>query len=130
MIKKASLMALAAILVLGTSWLCAQDSSKGEKDKPIHLKTKDVSEPVLVNKVNPSYPASAKQDRVQGAVVLEIKIGVDGAVLEAKATKASDPRLADAAIDAVKQWKFKPALNKAGKPVEVIATVNVNFKLK
>jgi len=131
MIRKALFVVVAAILVLGASSLWAQDSGKGDKDKPVRLsKTKDVSEPVLVTKVDPKYPAGAKQDKVQGAVVLEIKIGVDGAVLDAKATKSPDPRLTEAAIGAVKQWKYKPALTKAGKPVEVLASVTVNFKLK
>ncbi len=131
MIKKVLLMTMTAVLALGAGSLGAQDSAKGEKDKGIHFsKAKDVSEPELVTKVNPSYPAGAKQDKVQGTVVLDITIGTDGSVLDAKASKSPDPRLADAAISAVKQWKFKPALTKAGKPVEVRATINVNFKLK
>lgn len=131
MIKKTLWAILAAILVVGVSSIIAQDAGKGDKDKGIQFKkNKDVSEPVLVDKINPAYPAGAKQDKVQGSVVLDITIGVDGTVLDAKASKTPDARLSEAAISAVKQWKFKPALTKAGKPVEVLATVTVNFKLK
>ncbi len=131
MIKNTLLMVLAAVVMFGAGSLRAQDSSKNEKGKGIqYSKAKDVTEPVLVTKVNPSYPADAKKDRVQGEVVIDITIGTDGSVLGAKEKKSVDPRLTEAAITAIKQWKFKPAMNKSGKPVEVVASVTVNFKLK
>ena len=131
MIKKTLWAMLAAILLLTVGSVCAQDSGKGEKDKGIQFKkAKDVTEPVLVDKVNPAYPAGAKQDRVQGSVILDVTIGADGTVLDAKASKSPDERLSEAAVSAIKQWKFKPALTKAGKPVEVLASITVNFKLK
>ena len=129
--KRMLVIAVAFVFVLGASALLAQNSDKTEKEKPVQFKkTKDVSEPVLVTKVDPAYPPAAKQEKVMGSVVVEIKIGTDGSVLEATASKSPDARLSEAAISAIKQWKFKPALTKEGKPVEVLASITVNFKLK
>ncbi len=128
--KRAMFIVLVLMLSFGLSMPFAQTSGTDEKEKAFQVKTKDVSEPVLVNKVNPSYPKEAKEDKVQGTVIVDITIDTEGSVIEAKATKSPDARLSTAAIDAIKQWKFKPALNKAGKPVQVLATVTVNFKLK
>jgi outer membrane biosynthesis protein TonB len=106
-------------------------------------------EPKLVHKVNPSYPAEARAANVEGLVVLEVVIGKDGAIKEArvvasaptserlkeleprKGTAAAiegDARLATAALDAVKQWRYEPILM-AGKPADFMATVTVRFKL-
>ncbi len=131
MIKNALFVILVSVLALGAGPLRAQGSGKEEKDKGIHYsKAKDVTEPELVTKVNPSYPAEAKKDKVEGQVVLDLTIDTDGSVSDTKVKKSGDSRLTEAAIRAIKQWKFKPAMNKAGKPVEVVATVTVNFKLK
>jgi len=93
-------------------------------------KDKDVSKPVLVEKVDPKYPAAAKAEKIQGTVKLDATIGTDGKVLELKAAESPDERLTQAAMDAVKEWKFKPALNSKGKPVKVKMTLTVNFKLQ
>ena len=62
-------------------------------------------------------------------VILEIVIAEDGAVRDVKALKSPAARLAKAAMEAVKQWKYKPTLNSKGKPLAVKATVTINFKL-
>ena len=80
--------------------------------------------------MDPKYPIDAKNEKVTGEVKLEVTIDVEGSVVSVKAVKDPDPRLTEAAIAAVKQWKYKPALTKAGKPVQVLATVSVNFRLK
>jgi TonB family protein len=131
MIRNA-VVSLAWILAfIGMGATPAQEHGGGEKQKAVVVeKNKDVTEPVLLSKVDPKYPADAKKDKVSGKVELEVTIGADGSVLAVKSLKDPDPRLAEAAIEAVKQWKYKPALTKAGKPVEVLATVTVNFKLK
>jgi protein TonB len=64
---------------------------------------------------------------MQGAVVLEVRIGRDGAIQEVKLL-SGQRLLAEAAIAAVKQWRFKPRLVK-GQPVEAQTTVTLNFKL-
>jgi len=73
------------------------------------------------------YPPMAKQARIQGVVRLEAHIGRDGRVLNLKVI-SGHPLLSPAAIDAVKQWEYKPmVLN--GEAVEVFTTVDVNFTL-
>jgi protein TonB len=86
-----------------------------------------VSQGLLIHKVQPSYPALARQARIQGVVVLQALIGKDGAIQNLHVV-SGHPMLTGAALDAVKQWKYKPYyLN--GEPVEVETTVNVNFTL-
>jgi TonB family protein len=84
----------------------------------------------IVKKVAPAYPADAKTEKIQGTVVLDVTIGADGKVLDAKASKSPDERLSKAAIDAVKQWEFEPKRDDKGKAVKVKSTVTVNFRLQ
>jgi periplasmic protein TonB len=86
-----------------------------------------VSQGLLVRKVNPTYPPLARQARIQGTVVLHAQISKDGAI-QGLTLISGHPMLAPAAIDAVKQWKYKPYLLN-GEPVEVDTEVQVNFTL-
>ena len=99
--------------------------------KPPPPKRMRVSEGVvgglLVHKVMPGYPQSARQERISGAVVLQAVIGKDGSVQNLRVVQG-DPVLASAAIDAVKQWRYKPYLLN-GQPVEVETIITVNFNL-
>jgi protein TonB len=118
-------------MLLGASPAQAQNTGVGDKNKAVTKeKTKDVTEPELVSRIDPQYPADAKSEKVSGEVRLEVTIDSDGSVISVKTLKNPDARLTQAATEAVKQWKYKPALTKAGKPVQVVATVTVNFKLK
>ena len=71
-------------------------------------------------------PEAARHAGVFGMVILEITIGPDGAVQQAKVLR-SIPLLDEAAIAAVKQWVYEPTLLN-GVPVPVIMTVTVNFR--
>jgi periplasmic protein TonB len=86
-----------------------------------------VSAGLLVRRVNPNYPPLARQARIQGQVVLRAVISKDGSI-ENLTLVSGHPMLAPAAIDAVKQWKYKPYLLN-GEPVEVDTEVLVNFTL-
>jgi protein TonB len=78
--------------------------------------------------VNPVYPQIAQQTRVQGVIVMEAIISKEGSI-ESLRTVSGHPLLFQAAIDAVKQWKYRPAtLN--GEPVDVITTITVTFTLQ
>jgi TonB family protein len=81
----------------------------------------------LVNSPKPSYPALAQRAGLQGFVKLQVRVKKDGSV-EVQKLLEGEPALADAAINAVKLWRAKPALMN-GKPVEVISTVTFNFQL-
>ena len=87
-----------------------------------------VKAPQKVLNVNPVYPQEAQDARVQGVVVIEAKIGPDGSVAEAWVLR-SIPMLDQAALDAVRQWRYAPTLLN-GVPVPVICTVTVNFTLQ
>ncbi len=86
-----------------------------------------VSQGLLVRKVNPVYPPLARQARIQGTVVLEAQISKTGDIQNLRLI-SGHPMLAPAAIEAVKQWKYKPYLLN-GEPVEVDTQVQVNFTL-
>ncbi len=82
---------------------------------------------VLQRPVQPSYPMLARQMKVQGAVVLQALIGVDGDIQDLRVL--SGPTiLASAAQEAVKQWRFKPYLQN-GVPIETEAKITVNFTI-
>jgi protein TonB len=86
-----------------------------------------VLEGSLIHKVTPVYPPSARQARISGTVILQAVIGKSGAI-EHLTLKQGNPMLASAAIEAVKQWKYKPYyLN--GEPVEVETLITLNFTL-
>jgi len=65
--------------------------------------------PVLVNEVKVPYPAEAKRKRVQGNVVFDLVVGSDGSVKTAKALMSPAPELTEAALGAVRRFRFKPA---------------------
>ena len=88
----------------------------------------DIKEPRKIHDVKPIYPQIAMTAKVQGVVIIEATIGKDGSVTNAKILR-SQPLLDQAALDAVKQWKFTPTLLN-GVPVDVIMTVTVNFTLQ
>jgi protein TonB len=87
-----------------------------------------IKEPTKVRHVPPVYPAIAQQARVEGIVIIEAIIGVDGRVQQARVLR-SQPLLDEAALAAVRQWLFTPTLLN-GVPVPVIMTVTVHFKLQ
>ncbi|MGA8868614.1 MAG: energy transducer TonB [Candidatus Sulfotelmatobacter sp.] len=86
-----------------------------------------VSSGLLVRKVQPVYPPLARQARIQGTVLLRAQISKDGSI-ENLQLISGHPMLAPAAIEAVKQWKYRPYLLN-GEPVEVDTEVVVNFTL-
>jgi protein TonB len=87
----------------------------------------EVKEAFLLHRVEPVYPALARQTRVSGKVELEGVIGTDGRIREL-AVKNGNPLLAPAAVDAVRQWLYKPTMLN-GAPVEVALVIVVNFRL-
>jgi periplasmic protein TonB len=86
-----------------------------------------MSEGDLVRKVAPAYPPLARSARIQGTVVLQAEISKDGTIQNLQLI-SGHPMLAPAAIEAVKQWRYKPYLLN-GEPVAVETQVVVNFSL-
>jgi periplasmic protein TonB len=86
-----------------------------------------VSSGLLIKKVQPNYPPLARQARIQGQVVLQAEISKEGTIQNLQLI-SGHPMLAPAAIEAVKQWRYKPYLLN-GEPVAVDTQVVVNFTL-
>jgi protein TonB len=86
-----------------------------------------VSNGLLIRKVQPAYPPLARQARIQGQVLLQAQISKDGTI-ENLQLISGHPMLAPAAIEAVKQWRYKPYMLN-GEPVAVDPQVVVNFTL-
>ena len=82
---------------------------------------------MLVHKVQPVYPPLARQARIYGQVVLQAVISKAGTI-ENLHLVSGHPMLTQAAMDAVKQWRYRPYILN-GEPVEVETQVTVNFTL-
>ena len=88
----------------------------------------NIRAPERISYMSPVYPPFAQAARIQGVVIIEATIGVDGRVINARLLR-SVPMLDEAALAAVRQWTYTPTtLN--GVPVPVIMTVTVNFQLQ
>jgi protein TonB len=86
-----------------------------------------VVEANLIHDVTPMYPPEAGRERIEGTVVLLAVIGKDGRVLDVR-VESGLPILAQAAMDAVKQWCYRPYLLN-GEPVEVDSRITIDFTL-
>ncbi len=88
----------------------------------------DVTPPVVLNHVAPIYPVTARRARISGAVVIEAVIDRAGVVRDTRVVKPLPFGLSEAALDAVRQWKFRPG-TLDGKPVDVKFNLTINFHL-
>jgi protein TonB len=101
---------------------------KPPKLEPVRVRvSQGVSVGRLIKKIDPVYPKLARDARVQGQVVLTAIISKDGSIEDLRVL-SGHPMLVQAALDAVRQWRYKPYLLN-GEPVEVETTVTVNFTL-
>jgi TonB family protein len=96
-------------------------------DVAIRVGDGSIPEGAKIKDVKPVYPPIALAAGVQGIVAVEVRIEPDGTVGTATVVR-SIPLLDQAALDAVKQWRFKPTLLN-GQPVAVVMTVTINFTL-
>jgi periplasmic protein TonB len=100
----------------------------GEKSQPRRVRVGgNVQSSKIITRVQPEYPRRAKEQRIFGTVRLHVIIGTNGSVQEVT-VMSGDPLLADAAVDAVRQWKYKVSTIH-GEPVEIETVVDVNFSL-
>ncbi len=84
--------------------------------------------PVKVHSVSPEYTDVAREARLQGVVILRTAIDQEGNVADVRVLKGLQMGLTEAAVDAVKQWKFEPATID-GEPIPVGYNVTVKFQL-
>ncbi|MGB7330205.1 MAG: TonB family protein [Terriglobales bacterium] len=101
-------------------------SAKASLPQPSVLVSQGVTGGQLMHRVAPVYPAQARTLRLEGTVVLTAVVMEDGTVSDVRVVDGS-PALARSAVDAVKQWRYKP-YQLDGKPVKNEITINVAFK--
>jgi len=100
--------------------------TKGAARRPVKVPSQ-LADEYLLQRVEPEYPEAARQQHIQGPVVLEALVGKDGTV-EKLSTISGDSQLSAAATDAVRQWRFKPFF-KNGSPEEFRTQITVSFRL-
>ena len=82
----------------------------------------------LISQVKPIYPQTAREAGVEGTVHLQGIIGADGTLIALRALSSNDADLTNAALEAVRQWRYRPTLLN-NEPVEVLTDIDVEFKL-
>ncbi|MGA7991120.1 MAG: energy transducer TonB, partial [Thermoanaerobaculia bacterium] len=86
----------------------------------------DITPPVPLETPAPAYPDLARRARAEGNVLVEAMIGADGSVHEARILRSASPLLNDAALEAVRRWRYSPA-RVGARPVSVSTSVVVTF---
>jgi TonB family protein len=112
--------------MMGTKSTGAQSAS-GIEPAAIYELSPEVAEGSVLHRVEPDYPEQARQQQIEGPVVLDVRASRDGSIQEVKLVSGQHP-LAAAAIAAVKQWRFRPR-KVNGQPVEMETRVTLNFRL-
>jgi TonB family protein len=90
-----------------------------------------VSSPILLHETKPNYTAAAMRARIQGVVVMECVVEVDGSVGAVRVTRSLDTAygLDDEAVRNLKQWRFRPGM-RDGTPVRVAVSIEMSFTLR
>jgi periplasmic protein TonB len=116
------------LLIYSLTILAAAVVAPGQEETVYSVKDPGVSTPVVVYKVEPKYTEAAKEAKVQGMVVLNLEVTKEGSADKIAVKEGLAPDLDQNAIEAVRQWRFKPG-TKNGEPVRVKAAVEINFRL-
>lgn len=120
---------LAAMLVMVLVWplAAARPAIQEQEQQPVRVGS-GIKPPMKIKDVRPAYPPAAMAEGRQGIAIVEAVIGADGTVTDAKVIRSIGNDLDVAAIDAVRQWVFRPTMLN-GQAVPVIMTVTVKFTL-
>lgn len=94
----------------------------------VHRIGPGVTAPKLQQKVEPQYTDEARTAKIEGTVMMSVDISPEGSATNLEVLRSLEPGLDQKAIEAVRQWRFAPAI-KDGTPVTVRATIEVNFRL-
>jgi protein TonB len=118
---------LTVLAFMGLAVLAATQTDPATKPKRIRVSS-GVAEGLKIHDGQPKYPKEARERGIQGDVVLQATIDINGNLINLKAVQG-DPILAAASLDAVKKWKYRPyVLN--GEPVEVETTIKIQFHMR
>jgi protein TonB len=115
-------------IVAWASTICLAVTLLGQSAPAPRIRVSEkVSQIFLLKKVEPQYPQEARDKRIQGPVVMRAEISKEGDVTDLQVV-TGDPLLATAAVDAAKQWKYKPYILN-GQPVMVETRITLDFHL-
>jgi TonB family protein len=106
----------------------AATTSAGGFDDRAYRIGNGVSAPVPIYQPEPEYSQEARKAKLEGTVMLSLVVDENGKAQNIRVTKSLGHGLDEKAVEAVKKWRFKPSM-KDGKPVPVIASAEVNFRL-
>lgn len=117
------ILAAAAVTIMVSNAVIAQSGA------PVYDIGKDVSAPVLVKEVKPTYPPDVRAEGVNGLVEMQGVVETTGAIDHIIVTRSIDERLDREAVKALSQWEFKPG-RKDGEAVAVRVNVEMTFTVK
>jgi protein TonB len=106
---------------------CAPGGHRTPPPRPVRV-GEGIVEPKKLHDVKPVYPEQAKQERIQGLVILEATISTTGCIQALRVVKSAHRSLDLAALLAVLRWRYAPTLLN-GESVPVFMTITVNFRL-
>ena len=104
------------------------DRPAGGSDEPFRVGG-GIRPPAKIVNADPVYPPEAREARVQGVVIMEATISRTGEVSDVEVLRSAVPLLDEAAVAAVRQWRYEPTLVD-GEPVSILMTVTMNFQLR
>jgi len=121
-------MPITRSLVLPALVLLAGLAVAQDKPAPKHLRVSSgVANSLKTHDVQPHYPREAREQGIQGDVVLQATIDTKGNLVDIKIVQG-DPILVKASVDAIKKWKYRPYILN-GEPVDVDTTIKIQFHL-
>jgi len=105
------------------------DTTQHPASKPDQVRVPgEVQQAKLTIKVQPVYPTSAKEARIQGMVVLDATLSADGVPEDVRVVSSPSDDLSQSALEAVRQWRYTPTLLN-GDPISVVTEIHVNYTL-
>jgi TonB family protein len=123
--QKAKSLTIAGLVALGLIQIAAAQTG----EKIYRIGEEGVTPPKVVSKIEPVYTDEARNAKIEGTVELSVEVDADGLAQNIQVVRSLDEGLDQSAIAAIQQWRFKPS-EKDGKPVRVVAHIEVNFRLK
>ena len=123
-VKRVAALCLFVFVMTGTAASARQDVPEARNSKE-KSDSHDVSPAKLIHTVQPVYPKEAKEQHIKGVVMLHATIAKDGSVQDIQAISGPD-LLRQPAIDAVKQWRYRP-LKVKGEPKDVETEIQIIF---